>query len=200
MKDPEFLLLRTPMTGLAWPPDARAERVFLHGDAVERARHAPPSACNVEVCSTSWRRRFGECSPMAPAHLATLASLIDALSQGLVLQSVGLGGRSGPVQKADGRLLLEIGFAPVDEWQRREALELALAAAAFEFEADVVFTGAGSEHLSSEAGRGWGQLIDFGLMRLWAEEGQHGFLAGVMSLESGQLDVLRQRDPIRLVL
>ncbi len=64
-------------------------------------------------------------------------------------------------------LLFEIAHEPAGDRDRLESLEPVLAAAALEFDVDVLFEGAGSGHLTGPNCERWNQLVDFGLGRLW---------------------------------
>lgn len=149
--------------------------VFLHGDGVEARAGIAGSAARVHVCRTSWRRRFGERPPEAPFVESSLALLFSAVSHAERLDSFGLGGsacsRPGPDRDAENAgLLIEVGFAPCSEREGTETLELALAAAALDVPASVLFTGDGERHLIGPGARGWRQLTDFDLLPLYVSE------------------------------
>lgn len=131
---------------------------------------------DLRVCSTSWSRRYGPDPAPAPLRAESLMFLFQRLALAHRVDSFGQGGwyccDVPDVQASDGtagRLLMEIGSAPVDERQRRETLEVALGAAALELDAGVLFHGAGLEHLVGEGARGWRQIGDYGLLEILAE-------------------------------
>ncbi|TVQ36025.1 MAG: hypothetical protein EA370_08670 [Wenzhouxiangella sp.] len=66
--------------------------------------------------------------------------------------------------------LLEIEAAP-DGYSERELLEMALAAASMDLDLALLFTGPGLGHLVGEAARGWRQLVDHELARLYCRPG-----------------------------
>lgn len=156
--------------------------VFLHGEGVSNACRAfsvqRRQGADWAVCRTSWTRRQPSEAPRPPFRAATLVTLFDGLGDARRVDSFGLGGgfccRPDAIA-ADGRastkLLLEIGFAPADDRQRRETLEMALGAAAMELDAAVLFQGEGLRHLEGKAAGGWKQIIDFDLMEMYAESG-----------------------------
>ncbi|MDT8438799.1 MAG: hypothetical protein RQ729_07330 [Wenzhouxiangellaceae bacterium] len=197
-----LVLLRTPPppAGPAWPTLARARRVFAHADAVDWAVADVRLAAELEVCSSSWQRRHGDSRPPPPARLASLAQLTEAVLAGTSIRSLGFGGDGGRSGGVPGRLLLEVGFTPVDDRQRRETLEIALAAAAFELDGDVVFTGPGVAHLAGDGARGWGQLVDFGLLGLWADSALPDAVVAASPLPDDRLAALRSAAATRLLL
>jgi len=150
--------------------DTAPTLLFLHADAVARAR-APLAARHVTAlaCATSWDRRGG--GELAPGFRAgTLGGLFEALDEARELLVFG---RHGAVRqslpKGPRRWLIEIVDAPGGARERREVLEVALAAAAMELDARVLFRGFGYNHLLTDAARGWKQLTDFKLLDLFAE-------------------------------
>lgn len=155
--------------------------VFLHGEGVEHMAAAAqdPEISRVDwcVCRTSLARRSATGALPPPFRMATLVTFFQAaLSAGRV-DSLGLGGRrwGKPVSvatqsEASPRLLLEIGFAPIDQRQHRETLEMALGAAALELDAAILFKGKGLAHLVGDAARGWSQITDFDLLGMHVED------------------------------
>ena len=155
--------------------------VFFHGDGVdvpfESGQGWPESNPEVDwwVCRTSLERRMPPDALPTAFAVATLVTFYQAASSARRVDSLGLGGRlrcrpascRSPGDNPN-RLLLEVGFAPVDERQRREALEMALGAAALELDASVLFHGDGLTHLAGDAARGWAQITDFGLLDMYA--------------------------------
>lgn len=192
---------------------AETSLVFLHGEGVDTARSALSDQARkgVEwvVCRTSWVRRQASAVPGPPLSSATLVTLFDALGAARRIDSFGLGGcmcwRAGadPGNSGKpGRLLLEIGFAPVDDRQHRETLEMALGAAALELDAAVLFQGEGLRHLEGEPARGWKQITDFGLMEMFVETSaaRPGPEIGVQGVDAGRASQLRDRAATILLL
>jgi hypothetical protein len=158
---------------------ASAALVFLHGAGVEWAGEhlaewtlEQPHRC--VVCTTSWRRRFGDVSPPEPIRVATLSVLLEALADarrvdsftdGVALCSTRVGGRS---------VLLEIDRPPIDDRDARETLEVVLGAAALELPARVLITAAGAGHLIGESRRRWRQVTDLALLPVHVEASGSG--------------------------
>lgn len=156
--------------------------VFLHGDGIDASRDVmsgwPEENPAVDwcVCRTSLERRAASTALASTFRAATLVTFYHALSSARRVDSMGLGGdycfrpdsadRGGT---ASAGLLLEVGYAPADPMQRREALEMALGAAALELDASVLFHGDGLAHLAGEGARAWAQVTDFGLLGMYAE-------------------------------
>ncbi|MFU8876885.1 MAG: hypothetical protein ACNA7E_01985 [Wenzhouxiangellaceae bacterium] len=133
---------------------------------------------------------MGSAAPAGHARRGTLVEFFDRLDRAASVHCVGLGGTSATRHSPGMRLCIEIGFAPADDCQQREALEFALAAAALELDAEVRFTGPGCEHLTATGARGWQQFLDHDLLPLIADvaewRGRHDRLpAGV---EIGRFD------------
>jgi len=97
---------------------------------------------------------------------------------------------------------MEVGFAPLDERQQRETLEMALGAAALELDACVLFSGDGLAHLDAEGARGWRQLTDFGLLEIYVEDplGRFGSEIVTRALDSGRAAQLRAGAATILIL
>jgi len=193
--------------------------VFLHGDGVDgvagNTRFPRHAAADWQVCRTSWTRRRGGACPAFPGRLATLVALLDNISTAQRVDSFGFGGwfccapSSPPASQVEaqhrlgrGELLLQIDFAPVDGLQQRETLEVALGAAALELDASVLFCGAGRAHLEGHGARGWSQITDFGLLRLFVEAGgrQDAPGAGIATLDPEQAAALRASAGATLML
>lgn len=158
--------------------------VFFHGDAAGTLPRAIATTArrgtDWQVCRTSWVRRWDAVEPESPITVATLATLFQHMAGARRVDSFGLGGwfcarpaRLAEYKRASPPLLLEIGYAPADDRQRRETLEVALGAAALELDARVLFQGEGLGQLHGGAARGWNQLTDFGLLDVFAEGGAH---------------------------
>jgi len=159
-----------------------APLVFFHGDGAEttsdRASGWEEADPGVDwcVCRTSVERRAASDLLPSSFRVATLATFYQAVLSARRVDSLGLGGslscgsgsgdRPGEEPK---HLLLEVGFAPTGLQQRRETLEMALAAAALELDASVLFHGDGLAHLAGDSARGWAQITDFGLLGMYAE-------------------------------
>lgn len=159
--------------------------VFFHGDGVDALSGLAPGGQDADssvdycVCRTSLDRRSNSAPSVSPARVATLVTFYQAVVSARRVDSLGLGGWSccrpqpeGQVEEGSVPLLLEIGFAAADLRQRREALEMALGAAALELEASVLFHGKGLAHLAGDAARGWAQIADFGLLGMYAQAPQ----------------------------
>jgi len=160
----------------------RTPLVFFHGDGVEAVSDGgfdwPESDPDVDwcVCRTSLERRSASNGLPSSFRVATLVTFYQAVLCASRVDSLGLGGRSccrreqrKRTQGASNHLLLEIGFAPDEQRQRRETLEMALGAAALELDASVLFRDSGLAHLAGGAARGWAQITDFGLLGMYAE-------------------------------
>lgn len=157
--------------------------VFLHGDGVELTGAGAfdgRDRVDAVVCSTSWQRRHAG-TPPPPWRCASLVSLFDRLERARRVDcfgrgpwlctgpKIGTGADRAGAQASDPYLLIEIAFAPEGGNDPVEALEFALAAAALELDARVLFSGPGRAHLTGAGARGWRQLVDFGLLELAAE-------------------------------
>jgi predicted peroxiredoxin len=187
--------------------------VFFHGDGVEAASDPgigwPESNPRVDwcVCRTSLERRSSSDGLPPLFRVATLVTFYQAVLSARRVESLGLGGRicCRPEQnggKCSNQLLLEIGFAPSDQRQRREALEMALGAAALELDASVLFHGNGLEHLAGNAARAWAQITDFGLLEMYAEapERLSGPEIAVQTVDAARVADLRARAATILIL
>lgn len=149
-------------------------RLFLHGDGVALAEPgrlpALAGSPDLEVCATSWRRRYAD-APDSRFRCAGLASMYPALDATGSYLVRGCGGTSQ--WHRDTGLppswLLEVASSPGDERDRTETLEFVLGAAALGLDARVLFRGPGYNHLLTDAGRGWAQLSDFDLLELICE-------------------------------
>lgn len=189
--------------------------VFLHGDGVEvpggTVSGWPETIPGVDwcVCRTSVERRRASIPMPSSFRIATLVTFFQAVACAGRVDSLGLGGslyrRPEPGDRTgDGsrRLLLEVGFSPADQRQRRETLEMALGAAALELDASVLFHGDGLAHLTGEAARGWAQISDFGLLEMVAEAGScpAGAKIDVRTVEPAWAADLRARAATILIL
>jgi hypothetical protein len=147
---------------------------FLHGEGVRRALRGTsiaPGGARAVVCSTSWRRRFGDDAPPAPFSPGTLAVLLDDLASAERVDSVTPAAAlcSGP--PAAGPVAFELDRPPVDDRDALETLEIVLAAAALELPAGVLVTRRGRSHLDGESGRRWRQVTDLGLLPVLVDDG-----------------------------
>lgn len=153
--------------------------VFLHGDGVEMVPElasAPDARVDWCVCKTSLERRSAINTLPPPFRLATLTVFYESVLLARHIDSRGVGGTRRGKQasvsresEAPHRLLLEVGFAPLDQRRHRETLEMALGAAALELDASVLFYGDGLAHLAGGLARGWSQVTDFGLLDIYVE-------------------------------
>lgn len=192
-------------------------RVFFHGDGTglaraclaEADRRGLAAGAEWSVCRTSWSRRFAGGPPDAPLGASGLVALFDGLSGATRVDSFGVGGSlcsrrpaGNPGADAAFAVLLEIGFAPTTGLQRTEALEMALAAAALEIDALVLFCAGGLEHLAGDAARGWRQITDFDLLELVAESDRRDrpFAVPARRVESAEAARLRARAATILLL
>ena len=157
--------------------------VFFHGDGCRMAHRLAGGALepgdadrlDLRVCATSWARRYGP-TPPPPLQAASLALFFQRMAPAQRVDSFSPGGwfccvapNAGAAQRSSSRLLLLVATPPDDERQQRETLEVAIGAAALELEGGVLFQGSGSRHLAGEAGRGWRQISDFGLLEMLAQ-------------------------------
>lgn len=193
-------------SALSAPPGA-AGFVFLHGEGVaasaELARHGSATANGAwRVCRTSWQRREPHAPPPAPFREATLVELFRRLKQPGRLICHGLGGSSAGTIGVGERLLIEIAHAPGPEHDRRETLEIALAAAALECDAVVLFGSGAAAHLCGRAGRGWRQLVEFDLLPLVVESDPPTLvpIAGVEPVTATTAARMRHQAAARLLL
>jgi len=158
----------------------QAPLVFFHGDGVEAtsAIAAGWAAANPAVdwcmCRTSLERRSAVDALPASFTVASLVTFYQAVLSASRVDSLGLGGTfasgSDPSEEQSStRLLLDVGYAPSGQRQRRETLEMALGAAALELDASVLFHGDGLAHLAGDAARAWAQVTDFGLLGMYGE-------------------------------
>lgn len=212
----------SPRAAVGFTQDLRAAlqahespMVFFHGDGVEApydvAFSWPEANPGVDwcVCRTSVERRSGP-DPMPSAfRIATLTTFYQAVLSARRVDSLGLGGRlcsrpeSGDRTGEDSnRLLLEVGFAPAGQRQRRETLEMALGAAALELDASVLFHGDGLAHLEGDAARAWAQMTDFGLLGMYAEACVHPSATeiAVQNVDAARAAELRARAETILIL
>lgn len=155
--------------------------VFLQGDGVEMLSaiaSVASSDARVDwyVCKTSLERRSAADTFRSPFRLATLTAFYASVLSARHVDSWGAGGKSfdtralaSGASEASHRLLLEVGFAPHDQRQHRETLEMALGAAALELDASVLFCGDGRAHLAGGLAHGWSQVTDFGLLDIYVE-------------------------------
>jgi len=130
---------------LAQAPTGQAPAtLFFHGDGCETAHALVAGASALArsgrfdlcVCSTSWKRRYGQVPPPSPLRAESLVFFYQRLARARRVDSFGLGGCCCCPVPVVGRdalpLLIEIAAAPADERQHRETLEVALGAAALE--------------------------------------------------------------------
>jgi len=181
--------------------------VFLHGDGVDAAatlarqlgRYVPGEW---RVCRTSWQRRYADAPVPAPFRVTTLVDLFERLARPGRLVCHGRGGSAKGSIVPGGRLVIDVAHAPESDLDRRETLEIALAAAALERNAAVVFGASGAAHLESAKGRGWRQLVDFGLLELWLEPcSSHALpFAGIKPADAAAATRLRREAAARLLL
>ena len=190
--------------------------LFLHGEgvaAIPLVAWAPQAGAKSHVCQTSWNRRRPDESPRLPVRTDTLATFYQAVQHDRRVDSIGLGGsfhgapEAGVMQGfTTSRLLLDIAFAPADAMQHRETLEMALGAAALEINASVLFRGQGVAHLAGDAGRGWRQITDPGLLQVYADDAERPKSAdraetfGAARLKAAQVTDLRADAGTILVL
>jgi len=180
--------------------------IFFHGDGCEMAHGLVGGArqpfdldrFDLRVCATSWARRYGPTPPPLPLRAASLVFFFQRLAGAQWVESFSPGGwffcRAPGAPAADRArpgLLLEVASAPVDARQQRETLEVALGAAALELDASVLFDGSGVEHLAGEAGRGWRQITDFGLLEMLVVGHRVPANAGVVEVNSTRAARLR---------
>lgn len=191
-------------------PDARpaaGDLVFLHGDGVDAAvaltgRLGPGAPGTWRVCRTSWQRRYGDAPVPAPFRDATLVSLFQRLVRPGHLVCHGRGGNAAGRIVPGAGLVIDVAHAPGPGFDRRETLEIALAAAALERDAVVVFGPDGAAHLQGAEGRGWRQLVDHELLPLWIESctPDQPPLAGVERVGGPAAARLRHEAAARLLL
>lgn len=157
-----------------------APLVFFHGDGADATFDTASGWASATpgvdwcMCRTSVERRRATDALPASFRIATLVTFYQAVLSARCVDSLGLGGAFTSGSKpGDGegsnRLLLDVGYAPSGPRQRRETLEMALAAAALELDASILFHGDGLAHLAGDAARGWAQIADFGLLGIYAE-------------------------------
>jgi len=189
--------------------------VFFHGDGVDAVGDSssgwaqPDPGIDWCVCRTSLERRDPSAELSPSFSVATLVTFYQAVVSARRIDSLGLGGsvcwRRAPNhrdEQGSDRLLLEVGFAPAGPRQRRETLEMALGAAALEFDASVLFHGDGLAHLAGDAARGWAQITDFDLLGTHAEASGHYFAPDipVQRVDTMRAAELRDRAATILIL
>jgi len=195
------------------PTGQGAATLFFQGDGCETAHALVAGASALArsgrfdlcVCSTSWKRRYGQVPPPSPLRAESLVFFYQRLARARRVDSFGLGGCCCCPVPVVGRdavpLLIEIAAAPADERQHRETLEVALGAAALELVGGVLLHGRGREHLAGERARGWRQITDFELLEVASLDagGRPAPDAGAVAVDAGRARQMRAAATILLL-
>jgi len=128
------------------------------------------------VCGRDASLDFSARNAHGVLRVGSLTAFYESVLLARHVDSWGAGGKSfgtralaSGASEASHRLLLEVGFAPLDQRQHRETLEMALGAAALELDVSVLFFGDGLAHLAGGLAHGWSQVTDFGLLDIYVE-------------------------------